>query len=227
MESFFLSETCKYLYLLQANTTHLPNHYVFTTEGHLFPPFNASRYPPAGLSNQATAWTHPFQSTCALFLPDFSSLWMPLSDLSSEGSVHSDGPLPPSTGGAVPAAIAERCASVCSSISDADMEEKQRLLQAALPLVPLAAQDAIILRQEVKAGLCWVEPHIYSHCCCQLHAILCCWDSVTAFVVQLSRCRLGNCANEDNCCLQAAQVHSVLACDQQHGAHVPGRRRKP
>ncbi|KAL3161638.1 hypothetical protein ABBQ32_010493 [Trebouxia sp. C0010 RCD-2024] len=147
MESFFLSETCKYLYLLHANTTHLPNNYVFTTEGHLVPPFNASLYPPAGPNNQATAWTHPFHSASAWFMPDFSTLWMPLSDLASEGLVHSDGPLPPNIGGAVPAAIAERCASLCSSISDADMEEKQRVLQAALPLVPLAAQDAVILRQ--------------------------------------------------------------------------------
>lgn len=169
MESFFLSETCKYLYLLHANTTHLPNNYVFTTEGHLVPPFNASLYPPAGPNNQATAWTHPFHSASAWFMPDFSTLWMPLSDLASEGLVHSDGPLPPNIGGAVPAAIAERCASLCSSISDADMEEKQRVLQAALPLVPLAAQDAVILRQDFNAGFCWLEPHDYSHCC-QLHA---------------------------------------------------------
>ncbi|XP_071122942.1 ER degradation-enhancing alpha-mannosidase-like protein 1 isoform X2 [Mytilus edulis] len=40
MESFFLSETCKYLYLLFDEDNHLNKHaskYVFTTEGHVFP----------------------------------------------------------------------------------------------------------------------------------------------------------------------------------------------
>lgn len=40
MESFFLSETCKYLYLLFDEDNHLNRHaskYVFTTEGHIFP----------------------------------------------------------------------------------------------------------------------------------------------------------------------------------------------
>ena len=47
MESFFLSETTKYLFLLFANTTDLPNHYVFTTEGHLLPPFPVQDQPSA------------------------------------------------------------------------------------------------------------------------------------------------------------------------------------
>lgn len=40
MESFFLSETCKYLYLLFDKDNHINRHfsrYVFSTEGHLFP----------------------------------------------------------------------------------------------------------------------------------------------------------------------------------------------
>ena len=37
MESFFLSETAKYLYLLHSNATALPNFYLFSTEGHLLP----------------------------------------------------------------------------------------------------------------------------------------------------------------------------------------------
>ncbi|KAG7670956.1 hypothetical protein KSW81_004384 [Nannochloris sp. 'desiccata'] len=40
MESFFLSETSKYLYLTFANATTLIDHYVLSTEGHLFPPFS-------------------------------------------------------------------------------------------------------------------------------------------------------------------------------------------
>lgn len=40
MESFFLSETCKYLYLLfdvDNPVNKMASHYVFTTEGHIFP----------------------------------------------------------------------------------------------------------------------------------------------------------------------------------------------
>lgn len=37
MESFFLSETAKYLYLLHSNATTLPDFYIFSTEGHLLP----------------------------------------------------------------------------------------------------------------------------------------------------------------------------------------------
>jgi hypothetical protein len=37
MESFFLSETAKYLFLIFSNATALLDFFVFTTEGHLFP----------------------------------------------------------------------------------------------------------------------------------------------------------------------------------------------
>ena len=37
MESFFLSETAKYLYLLHTNATALPDFYIFSTEGHILP----------------------------------------------------------------------------------------------------------------------------------------------------------------------------------------------
>lgn len=37
MESFFLSETTKYLCLLHSNATALPDYYIFSTEGHLLP----------------------------------------------------------------------------------------------------------------------------------------------------------------------------------------------
>uniref|UniRef100_A0A061R9P2 alpha-1,2-Mannosidase n=2 Tax=Tetraselmis sp. GSL018 TaxID=582737 RepID=A0A061R9P2_9CHLO len=37
MESFFLSETSKYLYLIYSNSTGLLDHFVFSTEGHLLP----------------------------------------------------------------------------------------------------------------------------------------------------------------------------------------------
>eukprot|EP00210_Caulerpa_lentillifera_P000597 g578.t1 len=42
MESFFLSESLKYLYLLHSNNTSLINAFVFTTEAHFFPPVQNS-----------------------------------------------------------------------------------------------------------------------------------------------------------------------------------------
>ena len=47
MESFFLSETTKYLFLMHSRAVHLPDFYVFSTEGHLLPPFPAAPQPPA------------------------------------------------------------------------------------------------------------------------------------------------------------------------------------
>ena len=41
MESFMLSETARYLYLLAANATGLPSFFVLSTEGHMLPPLPA------------------------------------------------------------------------------------------------------------------------------------------------------------------------------------------
>ncbi|KAG8191658.1 hypothetical protein JTE90_016448 [Oedothorax gibbosus] len=49
MESFFLSETCKYLYLLfdvDNPVNKMASHYLFTTEGHIFPLLQQSRRKP-------------------------------------------------------------------------------------------------------------------------------------------------------------------------------------
>lgn len=51
MESFFLSETAKYLYMLGANATGLPDFYVLTTEGHLLPPLRAAAAASAGVGS--------------------------------------------------------------------------------------------------------------------------------------------------------------------------------
>lgn len=42
MESFMLSETARYLYLLAANATDLPSFFVLSTEGHMLPPLPAA-----------------------------------------------------------------------------------------------------------------------------------------------------------------------------------------
>ena len=156
MESFFLSETSKYLFLLQANTTHLPDHYVFTTEGHLLPPFATtatSSQPsptgaprPAPVSRHAT-WTKHLQRACCWLSPDFSKLWMSPTDQSSQNSAQPGGALPSSFIIKASAAAQKNCDSLCSSLSAADMQDRQHLLQASLPLLPVSKLDALILRQ--------------------------------------------------------------------------------
>jgi hypothetical protein len=47
MESFFLSETAMYLFLLWSDAAALPHFYVFSTEGHLMPPIHDAP-PPTG-----------------------------------------------------------------------------------------------------------------------------------------------------------------------------------
>ena len=45
MPSFFLSETLKYLFLMETNITTLIDAFVFSTEAHLFPPVPLSHEP--------------------------------------------------------------------------------------------------------------------------------------------------------------------------------------
>lgn len=54
MESFFLSETAKYLFLLGAGAGDLPDFFVLTTEGHLLPPLPATAAHSAGFSHLTT-----------------------------------------------------------------------------------------------------------------------------------------------------------------------------
>lgn len=57
MESFFLSETCKYLFLLfdvDNPVNKLASHYVFTTEGHIFPLLKQSQLKHWDLSEDAS-----------------------------------------------------------------------------------------------------------------------------------------------------------------------------
>ena len=67
MESFFLSETTKYLYLLHANATDLPSFSVFTTEGHLLPPFKTQAMP-------------DYQPRAAADIPAIESVKVPIFD---------------------------------------------------------------------------------------------------------------------------------------------------
>jgi Glycosyl hydrolase family 47 len=66
MESFFLSETAKYLFLLGANATGLPDFYVLTTEGHLLPPLPASAAAGAGVASGDGPHCNAFHSALSM-----------------------------------------------------------------------------------------------------------------------------------------------------------------
>mmetsp|Transcript_10206 Transcript_10206/g.18414 ORF Transcript_10206/g.18414 Transcript_10206/m.18414 type:complete len:167 (+) Transcript_10206:897-1397(+) len=65
MHSFFLAETCKYLYLLYNDSFLQNGNYLFTTEGHLFPLTAAS---PAGVDAHGEMW-----DGSPVFDPDWGS----------------------------------------------------------------------------------------------------------------------------------------------------------
>lgn len=143
MESFFLSETSKYLFLLQANATDLPDHYIFTTEGHLLPPFAVQLQPvTASDSELQTAGTVAGQlfswaASLAWWLPGFGN-WLPYTVPQKDTGLQ--------ISHAASEAASLQCASMCTELSWAEASHKLQLLQSTLPLLPLALQDASLLR---------------------------------------------------------------------------------
>ena len=168
MESFFLSETTKYLFLLFANTTDLPNHYIFTTEGHLLPPFPVQDHPatlptalqaqPAGPVAASTAASAASEtaSAAASVAPSQSRFeafwrkWLPghgwkivpekIAHKPSAASGHS------TFNAAAWEVAAEKCEQLCGRVSEEESALRRQELQAALPLVSIEAGDAILLR---------------------------------------------------------------------------------
>ena len=73
MESFFLSETVKYLYLLWSDAAALPDFYLLSTEGHLMPPIHLTSdgallggSPPSGEGCCPASTDHGMSSSPAL-----------------------------------------------------------------------------------------------------------------------------------------------------------------
>ena len=139
MESFFLSETSKYLYLLQADAADLPDHYIFTTEGHLLPPFQLAN----SQQPSADATTQSASSSCwDWWIPNFGN-WLPHTAPSDDVG-RLDAAMDISE--TAPEAAAVQCAPLCRNVSVAEASERQHLLQSLLPLLPLNAHDAVLLR---------------------------------------------------------------------------------
>ena len=143
MESFFLSETSKYLFLLQANATDLPDHYIFTTEGHLLPPFAVLHQPVTALESELqtagidTGQLLSWAASWGSWLPRFGN-WLPYTTPQNDVDIQ----ISP----AASEAASLQCASMCTDVSWAQASHKLQLLQSALPLLPLALQDANLLR---------------------------------------------------------------------------------
>lgn len=148
MESFFLSETSKYLYLLQANTTDLPDYYVFTTEGHLLPPFAAANQQPVGPTPQhAQPEMHvSWASTFNTWLPSFGTWQTHRSQSPEVDNSSAEAALGSSRAATATAAIA--CAKLCRVVPEQEASQRQQLLQAALPSLPLNAHHATVLRYQ-------------------------------------------------------------------------------
>ena len=148
MESFFLSETSKYLYLLQANTTDLPDYYVFTTEGHLLPPFAAANQQPMGATPQhAQPEMHvSWASTFNTWLPSFGTWQTRRSQSPEVDSSSAEEASGASRAATITAAIT--CAKLCRVVPEQEAFQRQQLLQAALPSLPLNAHHAAVLRYQ-------------------------------------------------------------------------------
>ncbi len=79
MESFFLSETAKYLFLLGSGAGDLPDFFVLTTEGHLLPPLPAAAAHAAGFPPRAAPGARPCPppaAPSAVPLWQFKPTWM-------------------------------------------------------------------------------------------------------------------------------------------------------
>ncbi|DBA72271.1 TPA: hypothetical protein ACH3X2_010653 [Trebouxia sp. C0005] len=139
MESF-LSETSKYLYLLHADAADLPDHYIFSTEGHLLPPFQMAngQQPSANTTMQSAS-----SSYWDWWIPNFGN-WLPHTPPADDVG-RLDAAIDISETASEAAAV--QCAQMCRNVSAAEASKRQHLLQSVLPLVPLPAHDAILLRQ--------------------------------------------------------------------------------
>lgn len=136
MESFFLSETVKYLYLLFSNATALVDHFVFSTEGHFFPPFpspaaaaqsNASQHDASGGSGGGSVGRPP---TCAVD--------------GLEAVARAAGQQQWQRG--LKSYVAEKCQLLCQT-NLAEEQATAEELAAALPLVPLVPGWRRLLRE--------------------------------------------------------------------------------
>lgn len=172
MESFFLSETTKYLFLLHANATDLPNFYVFTTEGHLLPPFMAVSHP-AQQNAITEPWTATFFAVSVIrFIPAVLScmckvlhwglMHFVIVDF-GQREVESSSDFNPivnkhvqqqqtaaqqmlGLGSWASEEALVQCTTLCADWSAEETAERIASLHTTLPLLPFSTQDSLLLR---------------------------------------------------------------------------------
>lgn len=165
MESFFLSETLKYLYLLHANATDVPNFYIFTTEGHLLPPFlsvqqpfkqtplltlalhyglSAMRYCLAISYRVQSLLHHAFTHFALVDLGDIES---PPDLCANNSSSQQHLVTQQSTAADVRKSdLFRQCSEICTVWSPEEAEQRVTSLQHILPLLPFQIEHSLILR---------------------------------------------------------------------------------
>lgn len=121
MESFFLSETVKYLYLTFKNATSLINFFVLSTEGHLFVPFNSSTV--TTNSSRGGPESEDIASKCATLCSSFAD--DPIEEGRLVEGMMSSLPHVPFSSGALQTLSQRRC-KACNVVANATSHHKRQ-----------------------------------------------------------------------------------------------------
>jgi hypothetical protein len=185
MESFFLSETSKYLFLLFSNATGLADHYVLSTEGHLFPPFYMQSGTDSSSSSSSSRNVGTSSEGSGNDGDEADGLGSCASEEGNSSSHSSGGDSGRSSGSSSASSTARpqarsawdigldqyveaKCASLCEDVDDAAKlaaaaARSAAQLSAALPDVPQQAR---------RADLAGLHPcsQCFTHACKLAHA---------------------------------------------------------
>jgi hypothetical protein len=151
MESFFLAETSKYLFLLHADVPQLPDFFIFSTEGHLLPALPATPAPTT---------VAPAHSSPASVQTSDGNVGVPNLETSADGddsyeeesSGDDDGGGREDQGGDERVPGREEganppCREVCWRWGEQDAAEAVARVKAVLPLIGVSVEEARLIRQ--------------------------------------------------------------------------------
>ncbi|KAK9856425.1 hypothetical protein WJX84_012362 [Apatococcus fuscideae] len=134
MESFFLPETSKYLYLLNSDAAALPDYYIFSTEGHLLPPFPRSPADRESVGAQQKRVLEQQRRQGITAMP--KNIWNLLASTVTEGLGFGE------TSG-----IPSNCLPMCADRKEKDLRKEQRSLRRAFPLLSFSSTKSELLRR--------------------------------------------------------------------------------
>lgn len=157
MESFFLAETSKYLFLLHADVPQLPDFFILSTEGHLLPALPAPSTPAAAPPALFSSGT-PITQATNIGVPSRDSMQDPepetlydehIMDESYEDAEGADGENQGVEDGVGAREEGEYrpCREVCWRWGEEDAAEAVARVNAVLPLVGVSVEEARLIRQ--------------------------------------------------------------------------------